>query len=43
MVAEFESDLIRMHTREAMAVAKTKGRLQGKQPKLSKPQRESIF
>ncbi len=32
MVAEFESDLIRMRTREGMKVAKAKGRLRGKQP-----------
>ncbi|GAA4421143.1 hypothetical protein GCM10023169_13700 [Georgenia halophila] len=38
MVAEFEADLIRMRTREGMAVAKAKGRLRGKQPKLSKSQ-----
>lgn len=30
MVAEFEADLIRMRTREGMAVAKAKGRLKGK-------------
>jgi DNA invertase Pin-like site-specific DNA recombinase len=36
MVAEFESDLIRARTREGMQVAKAKGRLRGKQPKLSK-------
>ena len=35
MVAEFEGDLIRMRTREGMAVAKAKGRLRGKQPKLT--------
>ena len=35
MVAEFESDLIRLRTREGMQVAKAKGRLRGKQPKLS--------
>ena len=34
MVAEFESDLIRLRTREGMNVAKAKGRLRGKQPKL---------
>lgn len=38
MVAEFESDLVRMRTREGMKVAKAKGRLRGKQPKLSRPQ-----
>jgi DNA invertase Pin-like site-specific DNA recombinase len=37
MVAEFESDLIRMRTREGMKVAKAKGRLRGK-PKLSPTQ-----
>ena len=35
MVAEFEADLIRLRTREGMRVAKAKGRLRGKQPKLS--------
>ncbi len=35
MVAEFEADLARARTREGMAVAKAKGRLRGKQPKLS--------
>jgi DNA invertase Pin-like site-specific DNA recombinase len=35
MVAEFEADLIRQRTKEGMAVAKAKGRLKGKQPKLS--------
>lgn len=38
MVAEFEADLIRARTREGMAVARSKGRLRGKQPKLSKAQ-----
>ena len=38
MVAEFESDLIRMRTREGMKVARAKGRLRGKQPKLSATQ-----
>ena len=36
MVAEFEADLISMRTREGMKVAKAKGRLRGKQPKLTK-------
>ena len=35
MVAEFEADLMRARTREGMKVAKAKGRLRGKQPKLS--------
>ncbi len=38
MVAEFEADLARMRTREGMKVAKAKGRLRGKQPKLSPKQ-----
>lgn len=40
MIAEFESDLIRMRTRECMKVAKAKGRTRGKQPKL-KPAQEA--
>jgi len=36
MVAEFESDLIRLRTVEGMKVAKAKGRLRGKQPKLNR-------
>lgn len=36
--AEFEVDLLRMRTREGMAVAKARGRLKGKQPKLSPKQ-----
>jgi DNA invertase Pin-like site-specific DNA recombinase len=35
MVAEFEADLVRLRTREGMKVAKAKGRLKGKAPKLS--------
>ncbi len=38
MVAEFEADLIRARTREGMKLAKAKGRLRGKQPKLSPTQ-----
>ena len=34
-LAEFEADLICMRTREGMAIARTKGKLRGKQPKLS--------
>ncbi len=33
MVTEFESDLIKMRTREGMKVARAKGRLRGKKPK----------
>ena len=43
MVAEFERDLISMRTREGMAVARAKGRLKGKQPKLSIAQRKLLF
>ncbi len=35
MIAEFEADLARARTREGMAVARAKGRLRGKRPKLS--------
>lgn len=40
MVAEFEADLTRMRTREGMKVAKAKGGLRGKQPKLN-PRQEA--
>jgi DNA invertase Pin-like site-specific DNA recombinase len=40
MIAEFEADLARLRTREGMKVAKAKGRLRGKQPKL-KPKQEA--
>ncbi len=33
--AEFEVDLLRMRTREGMAVARAKGKLKGRAPKLS--------
>ena len=38
MIAEFEADLARTRTREGMAVARSQGRLRGKQPKLSSSQ-----
>lgn len=41
--AEFEVDLLRMRTREGMAVAKAKGKLRGKQPKLSVRQRRELL
>lgn len=40
MVAEFEADLMRLRTREGMRVAKAKGKLRGKQPKLN-PRQEA--
>lgn len=40
--AEFEADLIKMRTREGMAVAKSKGRLKGKKPKLSAVQEKHL-
>ena len=40
--AEFESDLIRMRTREGMAVARAKGKLRGKKPKLSARQAREL-
>jgi DNA invertase Pin-like site-specific DNA recombinase len=40
MVAEFESDLIKMRTREGMAVARAAGKLRGRKPKLS-PRQEA--
>lgn len=38
MVSEFEADLIRQRTREGMAVARARGHLRGKTPKLSPAQ-----
>jgi DNA invertase Pin-like site-specific DNA recombinase len=42
MVAEFEVDLARLRTREGLKVAKAKGRLLGKQPKLSAVRQEHL-
>ncbi len=41
--AEFEADLIRMRTREGMAIAKAKDKLRGKQPKLSEEQQKELW
>jgi DNA invertase Pin-like site-specific DNA recombinase len=40
--AEFEVDLLRMRTREGVAVARAKGRLRGRQPKLSLKQQAEL-
>ncbi|MEL6841518.1 MAG: recombinase family protein [Pseudomonadota bacterium] len=40
--AEFESDLIRMRTREGMKIARAKGKLRGKQPKLTDKQQKEL-
>lgn len=42
MVAEFESDLIRQRTREGMAIARQRGRLRGKPPKLPARQEANL-
>jgi DNA invertase Pin-like site-specific DNA recombinase len=41
--AEFEVDLLRMRTREGMAIAKAKGKLKGKPPKLSAAQQRHLL
>jgi DNA invertase Pin-like site-specific DNA recombinase len=41
--AEFEVDLIRLRTREGMAVARAKGKLRGKSPKLSDKQQKELW
>ncbi|HCI6133291.1 TPA: recombinase family protein [Klebsiella variicola subsp. variicola] len=40
--AEFEGDLIRLRTHEGMAIARAKGKLRGKQPKLSDKQQKEL-
>ena len=40
--AQFEVDLIRMRTREGMAVARAQGKLKGRQPKLSAMQQREL-
>jgi DNA invertase Pin-like site-specific DNA recombinase len=42
MVAEFEADLIRLRTKEGMRVAKAKGRLHGRRPKLDARQQAHL-
>jgi DNA invertase Pin-like site-specific DNA recombinase len=41
--AEFEANLIRMRTREGMAIACAKGKLRVKQPKLSGKQQKELY
>jgi DNA invertase Pin-like site-specific DNA recombinase len=41
--AEFEVDLLRMRTREGMAIARANGKLKRKQPKLSSRQRVHVL
>ena len=40
--AEFEVDLLRLRTREGMAIARAKGKLRGKQPKLTTRQQREL-
>lgn len=42
MVAEFESDLIRMRTKEGLEVARAAGRLRGRKPKLTPNQERHL-
>ena len=41
--AEFEADLIRMRTREGMAIARAKGKLRGKKTKISEKQQKELI
>lgn len=41
--AEFEADLLKMRTREGMAVARSRGRLKGRQPKLTPRQQAELI
>lgn len=41
-LAEFEIDLLRLRTREGTAIARSKGKLRGKQPKLTARQQAHL-
>lgn len=41
--AEFEVDLLRLRTREGMAIARAKGKLKGRRPKLSAAQQHHLL
>lgn len=41
-VAEFKAHLIRMRSRDGMAVARARGKLRGKPPKLSERQQKEL-
>jgi DNA invertase Pin-like site-specific DNA recombinase len=41
--AEFEADRIRLRTKEGMAIARAKGKLKGKRPKLSDKQQKEFL
>lgn len=40
--AEFEADLLKMRTREGMAIARSRGKLKGRQPKLTARQQAEL-
>ena len=41
--AEFEADLLKMRTREGMAIAKAKGKMRGKKSKLTEKQHKELL
>ena len=41
--AEFEADLLKLRTREGMAIAKAKGKMRGKKPKLTEKQQKELL
>lgn len=43
MVAALDADLIRMRSKEWMAIARAKGRLRGKQPKRTRTPRAHLY